>query len=39
MSYLCQKYMYQTLRVTDFTSEIKHLENYPDFEEVGLLHK
>ena len=42
MSYLCQKY--KKVGVTDFVSEIKPVENYPDFEklvhiiEQGLQH-
>ena len=30
MGYLCQKYKKKG-GVTDFVSEIKHVENYPDF--------
>jgi len=32
MSNLCQKR--KTLGVTDFVSQIKHVENYPDFENL-----
>ena len=32
MSYLCQKY--QRNGVTDFVSDIKRVENYPDFEKL-----
>ena len=35
MSYLCQKCK-KKLRVTDFVSEIKRVENYPEFEKSGL---
>ena len=33
MSYLCQKS--KKMRVTDFVSEIKHVDNYPDFEKLA----
>ena len=32
MSYLCQKYKKEKHGVTDFVSEIRRVENYPDFE-------
>ena len=34
MSYLCQKYK-KKVGVTDFVSEIKSVENYPDFEKLA----
>jgi len=34
MSYLCQK-CEKKLGVTDFVSEIKRVENYPDFEKLA----
>jgi len=34
MSYLCQKCQKKKLGVTDFISEIKCVENYPDFEKL-----
>jgi len=34
MSYLCQK-CERKLGVTDFLSEIKRVENYPDFEKLA----
>ena len=34
MSYLCQKCK-EKLGVTDFVSEIKRVENYPDFEQLA----
>ena len=34
MSYSCQKYK-KKVGVTDFVSEIKSVENYPDFEKIG----
>jgi len=34
MSYLCQKCK-KKLGVTDFVSEIKRVENYPDFEKLA----
>jgi len=34
MSYLCQKCK-KKLGVTDFVSEIKHVENYSDFEKLA----
>ena len=33
MSYLCQKC--KKIGVTDFVSEIKRVENYPDFEKLA----
>ena len=36
MSYLCQKC--QKLRISDFVSEVKRAENYPDFEKNGALN-
>ena len=33
MSYLCQKYKKKW--VTEFVSEIKSVENYPDFEKLA----
>ena len=33
MSYLCQ--IWKKLGVTDFVSEIKRVENYPDFEKLA----
>jgi len=43
MSYLCQKYKktnkqtnkQKKMGLTDFVSEIKRMENYPDFEKIG----
>jgi len=35
MNYLCQKRKKKKLRVTDFVSEIKGVENYPDFEKLA----
>ena len=34
MSYLCQKCK-KKLGVTHFVSEIKRVENYPEFEKIG----
>ena len=34
MSYLCQKYK-KKVGVTDFVSEVKSVENYPDFEKLA----
>ena len=34
MSYLCEKYK-KNVGVTDFVSEIKPVENYPDFKKIG----
>ena len=34
MSYLCQKYK-NKVGATDFVSEIKPVENYPDFEKLA----
>ena len=35
MIYLCQKCKTEKLGVTDFVSEIKRVENYPDFEKLA----
>ena len=35
MSYLCQKCKLKYFGVTDFISEIKGVENYPDFEKLA----
>ena len=37
MSYLCQKY--KKVGVTDFLSEIKSAENYPNFEKLACIVK
>ena len=34
MSYLCQKCR-RNIGVTDFVSDIKRVENYPDFEKLA----
>ena len=34
MSYLCQKCQ-KKLRVADFVSELKRVENYPDFDKLA----
>ena len=34
MSYLCQKYK-KKVGVTDFVSEIKSVENFPNFEKLA----
>ena len=34
MSYLCQKCKKKKMGVTHFVSEIKRVENYPDFEKL-----
>jgi len=35
MSYLCQKCKKKKLRVTVFVSDIKRVENYPDFDKLA----